>query len=122
MEFRPIAGFPNGWRLGYRVYPNLYLLYPELPCFKTPDGRFMTPAEAAATESGPLMFHHTKKWLDIADQRYGGAAQAQPDWRAVDKAKMAMEDVLIATGRMSDELLDTGVGEQGLSTQLGAEG
>lgn len=109
MQFRPIAGLPNGWQLGYQVSPNLHLLYPELPYLRTADGRLLTPAEAARTEDGAELFHHVKKWLDVADHHYGGACQQHPDWRAVDKAKMAMEDVLRETGRWDDALLETGV-------------
>lgn len=109
MEFIPIAGLPGGWDVGYQVSPTLHLLYPERPYFKRSDGRLMTPQEVAASDQGRDVFHHVKKWLDIADQRYGGAAQSKPDWRAIDKAKLAMHVTLEELGLMADDLLDTGV-------------
>lgn len=107
MDFNPVAGFPNGWTVGFQTSPSIELLYPEKPFYKAPDGKIYEPAEAATLPEGRELFHHTKRWLDIADQRYGYGAQSQPDWRAMDKAKMAMHLKLEEIGAMSDELLST---------------
>lgn len=105
MSFNRVAGLPGGWEVGYRVSPSIHLLFPEMPYFRRSDGRLMTPAEVATSDSGREVFHYVKRWLDLADKRLGRDAGMEPSFRAVDKAKYAMHLALVEIGSMSDDLL-----------------
>ena len=85
------------------------MIYPERPVFVGPGGVVRTPRDVARQPEGRAVFQAVKRWLDYADFRYEYGAQARPDWRAVDKAKMAMHVELVRIGAFDDELLETGV-------------
>jgi len=104
-----VGGLPCNWRLGYEVEPTTYLVYPEKPYFIRSDGAVRTPKEVARYPEGRAVFVAVKRWLDHADMRFGNGANSRPDWRAVDKAKMAMHVELVRTREWDDALLDTGV-------------
>ena len=106
---RIVGGLSGGWTLGYVVSPSTRFIYPEMPIFRGLGGVERTPFEVARQPEGRRVFFEVKRWLDEADVRYGYGAQSRPDWRAVDKAKMAMQSELVRIGAWDDELLDTGV-------------
>jgi hypothetical protein len=111
--FTPIAEMPGGWTLGYVVQYSQRYIYPEMPMFRYGSGildtRLRTPFQVAHETCGKEIFYAVKKWLDVKDNEYGYAAQSRPDWRAVDKCKMALEIELKKIGEWDDALLDNGV-------------
>jgi len=83
-------------------------MYSEMPVFlREADGKEMSPEEVAVSESGRYVFHHVKKWLDFADRQKG--MSTTPEWRTVDKARLAMQVKLEEVGAMTSDLLQNEV-------------
>jgi hypothetical protein len=104
-----IEGMAGGWSFGWSPTLDRRFIYPEEPVFVHRRYGRRTPREAARLTEGCSLFAELKRWLDAADARLAHGSQGQPEWRAADKAKMAMEDELREIGRWNYELLETGV-------------
>ena len=94
-----ILGLPHGWHL-YRDCDS--------PFFRHRDGRVRTPFEFAGQSEARTVFREVKKALDVADVEWRNPG-ADGAYRAMDKAKLALQLSLMQHGRWTPDLKETGV-------------
>lgn len=100
---RILTGLPGGWEL----HSDFCTAFGVIPVFISKKKERRDPFFVASLSEGREVFKRVKWWLDQADQRMQYGASSQESWRAMDKAKFAMEDRLREMGRWDDSLLDS---------------
>lgn len=100
-----ILDLPAGWSLHHEyddpeIGPLPMLIHKRW-------GRWPDVRRIAYRDEGVEVFTVVKTWLDDADHRMARNAQSVGAWKAIDKAKMAIEDGLRQAGKWDDRLLDT---------------
>lgn len=70
----------------------------------------LDPRQMAYVEGARAIYHAIKRQLDVMDLTWVNPG-LDPRFKAVDKARLAMEDELRKIGNWTDELLQTGVHE-----------
>lgn len=93
-----ILKLPHGWSL-YKDCGD--------PFFRHRDGRVRTPFEFSACPEARTVFRDLKRELDIADTDWTAPGE-HGSFRAMDKAKIALQLSLQTRRRWSPELLETG--------------
>ena len=99
-----ILDLPGGWEIHHEYTSSEIGALPMMIHRKS--GRRRSYAgDVAHFPEGRAIFVAVKRWLDEADERMGYGAQSQGNWKAMDKAKMAIEDELRKLGKWDDSLL-----------------
>jgi hypothetical protein len=102
-----ICDLPGGWSIHHEyddpeIGPLPLLVHKRY-------GRRTNLYFMAHRPEGREVFKAVKQWLDEADRRLQYGSQANGAWRAMDKAKFAIEDALREVGRWDDSLLENPV-------------
>jgi hypothetical protein len=98
-----IKGMAGGWSVGFETDQR-----GPVPVWIGPDGYRKTETDVALSVDAKAVFRSVKKWLDMADDQMGQGAPSQAAWKAMDKAKLALESWMRQLGVWEgDHLLET---------------